>query len=222
MPRPKRSTVKFERELERLFLVNGVSALTISDMATQLHCSRRHLYLFGNSKNDMFLHCIDNILSRIRDDGELAITKTSESIDKVAAYLQIGIRGTHSMSTAFMDDVNRIPQARAILDAHQHIRCQGLEKLIIDGIKLGSFIKVHPGFMAQAAFAVAQRICEPDMYKATGLTIEGGFAEMSKLLRSGLTHTSQEGQRQKQSHTQKAMPKPTPKPKPQPKSEKLL
>ncbi len=193
MPRPKRSTEKFERELERLFLLNGVFALTISDMATQLHCSRRHLYLFGSSKNDMFLHCIDGIFQRIREEGQLAITKEAESIEKVAAYLQVGIRGTHSMSTAFMDDVNRIPEARRIIDEHQYIRSQGLEKLIIDGIKHGSFIKVHPGFMAQAAFAVAQRICEPDMYKATGLTIEGGFAEMSKLLRSGLMHSSQAG-----------------------------
>ena len=193
MPRPKRSIDKFERELESLFLFNGVSALTVSDMATQLHCSRRQLYLLGSSKNEMFLHSIDNILRRIREEGQLAITREAESIEKVAAYLQIGIRGTHSMSTAFMDDVNRIPEARKILDEHQYIRCQGLEKLIIDGIKQGSFIKVHPGFMAQAAFAVAQRVCEPDMYKATGLTIEEGFAEMSRLLRSDLMHSSHEG-----------------------------
>lgn len=193
MPRPKRSIDKFERELERLFLFNGVSALTVSEMATQLHCSRRQLYLFGRSKNEMFLHSLDNILRRIREEGQLAITREAESIEKVAAYLQIGIRGTHSMSTTFMDDVNRIPEARKILDEHQHIRCQGLEKLIIDGIRQGSFIKVHPGFMAQAAFAVAQRVCEPDMYKATGLTIEEGFAEMSRLLRSGLMYSSQEG-----------------------------
>ena len=192
MPRPKRSTDKFEQELERLFLLHGVSALTVSDMATRLRCSRRHLYLFGSSKNEMFLNSIDGIFQRIREKGLLATTKAVEPIEKVAAYLQIGVRGTHSMSTVFMDDINRIPEARRLLDEHQHLRCQGLEKLIIDGIRQGSFIKIHPGFMAQAAFAVAQRICEPEMYKATGLTIEEGFAEMGRLLRTGLMHSSHE------------------------------
>lgn len=174
--------------LEDIFLREGLRRVTIGDLASRLHCSRRTLYELAPTKEDLFLLVLDNLLGRIRLRGEEARNATADPAERIEAYLEPGIRDTRAATQFFTAEVAGLPAARRLMEEHQRARMRGLRELIAEGVRRGSFRGFDPHLVAEV-FAIAyRRATDPEFLAGTRLSMTEAYRELSQLLRHGLLH----------------------------------
>jgi AcrR family transcriptional regulator len=176
----------FNVELRQLILQEGVSGLTVGEIAARLRCSRRRIYEFAPSKEDLFLKVADEMFRSVRQSGWAAAKRHETASAKFAAYLRAGIPMVRETTDAFYADMDALPAGRRLFDSHQRERIAGLEHLIAEGIRNGEFARFHARVVAEIILSGARRIREPNFSAQTGATFEEAFSELSRLVRDGL------------------------------------
>lgn len=174
--------------LEEIFLREGFRRLTIGELATRLHCSRRSLYELATSKNELFVLVLDRLLRRIDDHGRAASTAASCFEDRVAAFIEPGIVELHAASAAFLADIAGLPAARDRLASHQEGRKLQLEKIFAGGMRVKAFRKLHPGVAARAMVAAYRAVTDADFLASVDVTLPEAVREMESLFLQGLLH----------------------------------
>lgn len=190
MPSTVQSPSDFDVELRRLILREGITALTMGEMASRLRCSRRRLYEFAPSKEDLLLKVAGEMFLSVRQNGWAAARRHETSSGKFAAYLRAGIPMVRETTDAFYADMDALPAGRRLFDSHQRERIAGLEQLIAEGIRSGEFARFHARVVAEIVLSGARRIREPNFSAQTGATFEEAFSELSRLVRDGLRKRS--------------------------------
>ncbi|MBM3554454.1 MAG: TetR/AcrR family transcriptional regulator [Alphaproteobacteria bacterium] len=186
MPAPRRTDDQFMQDLTRLMLREGVSRLTVGQIAARLRCSRRRLYRLAPSKERLFLKIADEMFRSVRVAGWVAARRHETAADRFAAYLAAGIAIVRQTTDAFYSDMDALPAGRALFDSHQRERIAGLETLIEEGIRSGEFAPYHSRVVAEILLSAARRMREPSFHADTGATFEEAFSELSRVLRDGL------------------------------------
>ncbi len=176
----------FFKRLEALILAEGYSSLTVGDMAHRLQCSKRRLYEFAPTKEEIFLKVADGVFQEIRNAGFEDSRRYSNAPDKVRAYFALGTARTGDMGERFLHDLESLEAGRSLFDAHQKLRVQGMEQIILDGIKDGTFKQCNARFVAEVVLHVVQKLRERDFQDNTGVTLDGGFRAMYELVLLGI------------------------------------
>lgn len=195
MPPSRRTSDLFFKELTTLMLREGVSSLTVGQIANRLRCSRRRLYEVAPSKERLFLKVADEMFRSLRTAGWAAARRQKTAGDRFAAYLEAGIFIVRQTSDAFFSDMDAMPAGRALFDNHQRERIAGLETLIDEGIRSGEFAKFHARVVAEILLSAARRMREPSFHQDTGATFEEAFSELSRLVRDGLRRRRERARR---------------------------
>ncbi len=186
MPRANSSNEQFMQELTNLMLREGISRLTVGEIAARLRCSRRRLYTIAPSKEGLFLKVASEMFRAVRAEGWAAAARESTSAAKFAVYLGSGIPMVHRTTDAFYRDMDTLPAGRLLFDRHQRERIAGLEKLIEEGIQRGEFARFHSRVVAETLLSAARRMREPSFSAEAGATYEEAFSELSRLILNGL------------------------------------
>jgi len=186
MPASVSTHEQFMRELTQLMLREGVSQLTVGEIAARLRCSRRRLYHIAPSKEAIFLKVADQMFRSVRAEGWIAADRERNAAGKFAAYLEAGIAVVRCTTEAFFRELDTLPAARAMIDRHQRERIAGLEKLIDQGIRSGEFVEFHSRVVAEILLSAARRMREPSFSAETGASFEEAFSELSRLALDGL------------------------------------
>ena len=177
---------QIRNDLEKLFLHEGFRDLTINAIAKRLKCSHRSLYEIAPSKEEMFLVILNRWLERIRHLGWQGALAHSDPVERIEAFLKPGVTETREASAAFVEDVRSYLPAKQMLARHQEERMKFLEDVVADGIKHGSFRKLHSYLVAEVLLSAVTRIDEFDFQSKAGLTFSEAFEELYELLLHGL------------------------------------
>ena len=174
------------QQLEALFLAEGFSAFTVSELAARLRCSKRALYELAPSKEELFLlvlkRCLDDIWQR-GIDAERSVTDLRL---RIRWYVESALVPLRQWSPAFLADIAAVDQARHLLDRHLVDRMARLEDMVRAGTRSGLFRKVHPQLVAEMIHVTAARCCQPDFLAASRLSLEGAIEQMCSVLWDGL------------------------------------
>jgi len=177
--------------LEAIFLKDGFRDVTVEELAGRLRCSRQTLYRIAPSKPELFLVVLDRFLARIREEGRVAATSSTDPMQRIEALLEPGITATVPVSRRFTEDVDGYEPARGMLAEHQRERMQLLREIVEDGIRRGEFTGFHSHLVAEVMVAAVGRVSRPDFLAEAGLSMSEAFAECSRLIRSGLARVDQ-------------------------------
>lgn len=180
------SDEQFLDKLTELFLKNGISKLTISDIASQLRCSRRRLYEIGSTKEDIFGNIVKRFFNIVLIESAELIANETNLKNAIVTYLEIGVRTGGRMSADFLDDLEKYDVTRKSFTDYQKIRTLSLAKMIDEGVSKSIFIKCHGLVVTEMMFGAAMRLRKPTFLKDAGLTIEEAFHEFYKVLLNGL------------------------------------
>lgn len=175
--------------LEEIFLAEGFRRVTIGGLAARLRCSRTTLYQLAPGKEELFLAVVDRFLRRIRRLGEAGLREARDPVDRLRAYLEPGVTETRGASAAFSADVDALPAARRLFEAHQRERTEGLARLVAEGVREGVFHGVHPELAAEVMMVAVRRVKEPDFLERAKLSMSEAFEEVGRLMRYGLRGT---------------------------------
>lgn len=182
----RRTEDEFMDELTALFLEQGVSALTVADIAARAHCSRRRIYALAATKEELFLLVARRMFdSLVREGHEVAKGKGDLS-EAITAYLGVGARASARIGVAFLTDLDASEKGRQLYDDYQSARLRGMEHLVDDGVEQGCFAAHNSRLVAETLLGAAQRLRRPQFLGEAGLTLEQAFQDLYKLVLHGL------------------------------------
>lgn len=181
----RRTDEVFIKELTALLIVEGVSALTIADIAQRMQCSRRRLYEIAPTKEELFVNICRQVLQGNLEKGFAAAREQADGARAIAAYLHATLNAS-GLSKAALTDLDATESGRAVFDAYQLARVRGLESMIEEGVRQGLLAPHNPRVLSEAILGAAHRLRNQRFLEETGLTIGAAFAEFYEVVLNGL------------------------------------
>lgn len=177
---------EFLDTLMELMLAEGISNLTVGEIAARLRCSRRRLYGIAETKEEIFCAMVERFFLGMLEKGEALIRDKRDLPDAIAAYLDVGVQAGARISVGFLNDVENSKVARRSFDHYQQVRTLRLAELVDEGVRTGVFIPCHGLVVSEVILGAALRLRRPGFLAQAGLTIEEAFKEFYRLLLGGL------------------------------------
>lgn len=174
-------------ELVALLLVEGFVHLTLDDLASRLHCSKRTLYGLADSKEQLVRAAVVHFFRGATDRVEAAVAAVTEPADRVGAYLLAVARELAPASTAFFDDVASFAPAAEVYGRNTRAAAHRVRQLVDAGVAAGVFREVHAGFVGDMASTMMVRIQQRRLAESTALEDAAAYAHLADLLLHGLT-----------------------------------
>lgn len=181
----RRTDETFIKELTALLIVEGVSSLTIADMAQRLKCSRRRIYEIAATKEELFVNICRDVFAANLEKGFAAARHEPNGAKAIAIYLRATLNASGLSKTALMD-LDASEGGRAVFDAYQLARVRGLEAMIDEGVRQGLLVPHNPRLVSEAILGAAHRLRNQQFLAETGLTIGGAFTEFYEIVLNGL------------------------------------
>ncbi|WP_175856483.1 TetR family transcriptional regulator [Burkholderia anthina] len=196
---------EFLKKLTDLFLAEGISNLTVGEIASRMQCSRRRLYGIAETKEDIFHAMTMRFFNEVLDEGEALIQGQQQDLTvALTAYLDVGVRAAGRMSARFLKDLEETESARACFDAYQQARARRFSQLIDQGVSEGVFIQCHGQVVSEMMLGAALRIRRAGFLAQANLTLEEAFAEFYRVVLTGLlSDTSAVSPRQRNNPNEK-------------------
>lgn len=184
-PRSERQEELLE-QLEELFARDGFRELTMADLSSRLHCSRRTLYELAGSKDDLVALVVERFLDRNFERGAAATHGHESSRARLEAFTIAVTEDAQRVSATFADDLFRTPRTASLLARYDQ-RCAHLvEELIRDGQRQGEFRPANPKLAAEGIMAAVSRIQDTGVLRNLGLNYAEATREILDLLLYGL------------------------------------
>lgn len=190
----RRTDEEFVQELTRLLSTEGVSSLTIGELARRMRCSRRRLYEIAPTKEALFVGICSDVLAASLEKGFAAARRESDPARAVSAYLHATLN-TSGLSKAALVDLDAIDSGKAAFDAYQLARVRGLESLLEAGMRAGLMAPHNPRLVSEAILGAAHRLRNQQFLKETGMKIGDAFSELYEIILNGLLCRPEPGAR---------------------------
>lgn len=181
-----RTEADFLDELEALFLREGFAQLTVGDIAKKLRCSRRRLYTHAETKEELFALVLERIFSRIRNESVAMAEGEADYLDKIRVNLEAGEVAAKRASSQFLTDIDADPAARDLFDGHMRLCVNNLVEIMEQGIEAGALVRFNTRVIAEALFAAAQHLRDPQFLDSLSITYEDALIELGRLIRKGV------------------------------------
>ncbi|MCO4863166.1 TetR/AcrR family transcriptional regulator [Cupriavidus sp. WGlv3] len=181
----RRTDEDFIQDLTRLLCSEGVSSLTIGEIAQRMRCSRRRLYEIAPTKEALFVGICRDVLAANLERGFAAARRESDAARAVSAYLHAALN-TSGLSKAALADLDAIDSGRAVFDAYQLARVRGLESLLEAGMRQGLMAPHNPRLVSEAILGAAHRLRSQQFLKDTGMKMGDAFSEFYEIILNGL------------------------------------
>ena len=184
--RTSRSEDEFSRELAHLIKAEGISRLSVAEIAQRLRCSRRRLYKLATTKEGLLVAVAEAMFAEALQNGDSAAAAQDSAPERVLAFLRAGSEMAATVREPFLEDVNELPVARAAFDRYQIARAAGLRALIEEGVRNGEFAPCNGQLIAEVALGAALRLRRPQFLHAVGMTVQQAFDEAFGLIVNGM------------------------------------
>lgn len=180
------SNDEFLDALTELLLAEGISGLTVGEIAARMHCSRRRLYDVAQTKEEIFCATVERFFGQVLGKGEALASREKDLTVALAAYLNVGVQAASRISVPFLKDLEGTPAAKSAFDNYQHARTVRLSQLVDEGVRQGVFVSCHGQLVSELIFGAALRLRRPTFLARADLSIEEAFQEFYRLLLGGL------------------------------------
>lgn len=174
------------QQLSALLKAEGISGLSVGDIARRLRCSRRRLYQLAPTKEGLLLLVAQAVFDAALRAGFEAASRETEPARVIAAYMEAGVSTAGTLSSAFHKDLEASEEGRASFDRYQTARARGFRQVINGCIERGDFRVHNPAVAVEVLFGAAQRLRRPEFLDEAGLTLRQAFEEAYNLILDGL------------------------------------
>jgi AcrR family transcriptional regulator len=106
-------------DLEKLVCSEGMSELTMAEIAAEVNCSLRTLYGIAPSKEELVLAVVDRRLHRIGRKAIGSLKPALSPLDGLRAYLKAANEAVQPETVAFSREFGAVPGAQRLLDGHE-------------------------------------------------------------------------------------------------------
>jgi len=173
--------------LEEIMLSEGFLHINTDELPSRLRCSKATLYRLAENRFALFGVIIDRWLARMRDNGWARSEPLRDDPSaRLVEYLRAGPLAIENTTAEFWRDLRGFPQGYEALMAHQRKRVDGLEEIIMEGVRAGVFECEQPRLISELFLSAVRQLIEPDFAKSAGVTVQEGFDAWYRVVEFGL------------------------------------
>lgn len=173
-------------ELEKLVAAEGLSELTMAEIAAQVNCSLRTLYGIAPSKEELVLTVVDRRLHRI---GRAAINSLDSSLSPLAAlraYLRAANQAVAPEADSFSREFADLPGAKRLLDAHEDYVMAVTQSLLDRAVADGQIPPVDTAAVAHVLGGLGREFARPEVAEVTAAPPKATADALSEIVLRGL------------------------------------
>jgi|HigsolmetaAR202D_1030399.scaffolds.fasta_scaffold17753_2 Transcriptional regulator len=172
--------------LRRLFLAEGFSAFSVSDMAERLHCSKSTLYLVAPSKEQIVVAAVRSYFKRAAERIEARVAE-SQDPRRLAVYLEAVASELEPASEQFYADLAAFAPANEVYQENTLVAARRVRELVAEGVAAGVLRPVDAAFVGSAVAQVMTGIQNGTIKAATGLDDAEAYRHLADLVMASLT-----------------------------------
>jgi AcrR family transcriptional regulator len=120
----------FEELLEQ-----GISRLTMSDIAAKLKVSLRTLYEIAPSKEHLITATMDRLLTDVGQEARASMQEIQSPMSKLKAYIKVGYEAVGPKIRKFHTDLSNVRGVVETLDYHRDYFIGQIEELLDEAVK---------------------------------------------------------------------------------------
>ena len=121
-------------EFEKL-LEQGISGLTMADIAAKLKVSLRTLYEIAPSKEHLITATMNRVLTNIGQEASASIKGIQSPLSKLKMYIEIGYEAVGPRIKKFSTDLSKVRGVEEMLDYHRDYFVARIEELLDEAIE---------------------------------------------------------------------------------------
>ena len=121
-------------EFEKL-LEQGISGLTMADIAAKLKVSLRTLYEIAPSKEHLITATMNRVLTNIGQEASASIQGIQSPLSKLKMYIEIGYEAVGPRIKKFSSDLSTVRGVAEMLDYHRDYFVAQIEELLDEAIE---------------------------------------------------------------------------------------
>ncbi len=121
-------------EFEKL-LEQGISGLTMADIAAKLKVSLRTLYEIAPSKEHLITATMNRVLTNIGQEASASIQGIQSPLSKLKMYIEIGYEAVGPRIKKFSSDLSTVRGVAEMLDYHRDYFVARIEELLDEAIE---------------------------------------------------------------------------------------
>jgi AcrR family transcriptional regulator len=142
---------------------DGFADLTMAGIAARLSCSLRTLYELAPSRDELVLMVVDRNLWRIGRTATGALDSVMAPLDALRAYLQAATVAVAGTSVAFARDLDAVPAAQRLNDAHSEYLIAVTRCLLDVAVEHGEIAPVDTAAIARVMAGVGRQFARPEV-----------------------------------------------------------
>ena len=172
-----------DRQLEILddlgtIFASGFIDLTMADLANQLNCSLRTLYLLADSRNHLVAMVIDRTLRAHGRSAHNASEQASSALDALQSYLHAANNAVSKVTSEFAADIATIPEGLALHEAHNRYLVNVTRALLDLAVENGEMRACDTAALARMLGGLGRDFSRPDVL----LTLDNSPAESANAM----------------------------------------
>jgi AcrR family transcriptional regulator len=170
----------------RIITARGFAEVTISQMASELHCSASSLYRIASSKDSLVVLAITHWGHHILEDMEVRAHRGNTAADRARLYLRAGVETVRPLSPEFRSDVGRFESARLAYATISDRFQDRFVELLDDAVQAGEIKSMNTRFLAHVLRQMAFVVRDEQFLSSCGLTAAQALNEIDRIIWDGI------------------------------------
>ena len=179
---------KIIEQIEDKLFREGFYKTTMDEVASELGMSKKTIYKFFPSKDDLVMAIAKHFMNRMKDKILPALTSDKNAIEKLAELIKILAGASEKISTKRMEEMKKhFPEIWNEIDRFRtQMMFENITKVIDQGKKEGLFIDYPTNIIMNILVASVRTIVTPDFILNNNFSIIEAARSAFKIIIGGI------------------------------------
>ncbi len=170
----------------KIITERGFSNITISGLASELHCSASSLYKIASNKDGLVVLAIARWGELALEDFEAQALHGATSIEKARLYWHAAVEAVGLLSHEFRSDVDHFESARLAYGNISDRFIHRFVELLDNAVKSGEIEPINTCFVVHVFRNIAFVVRDEVILNKCGLTASQSLQEIDRIIWNGL------------------------------------
>jgi AcrR family transcriptional regulator len=172
---------------QKLIITNGIKKMTMEKLARECGISKKTVYKYYDSKDELIEHFIEGIASKIQQGFSRLDQGNLDPEETIFLFFDLVFEITRNLPPAILADAEKYyPNLGEKINLLRGEISIIFAKTIKKGISRGSFKNINPAFAEMFYFGALNYIFSPDFMLNTGLGVNEILDSFKSMLLTGL------------------------------------
>jgi AcrR family transcriptional regulator len=173
-----------------LFNIRGYKSVTISDLADRLSMSKKTIYLYFSSKEEIAAAVVEGVLNRITDTIETVEIQDGPPLELLENALNQIKNIIISVGPLFQEDVQKfLPDLWKRIETFRGEKLKFIERLLYKAQESGIVEGIDPHLAMVIFLESVQNLIRPDSVSRTGFAMADVLDAVIKIFSRGIIGT---------------------------------